>query len=253
MHIPDGYLGPPMCGALFALMAPLWLVAARLVRRTLRARQVPLLAIGAAFSFVVMMFNIPIPGGTTGHAVGGALIAILLGPWAAVIALTVALAIQALLFGDGGITAFGANCFNMAVVLPFAGYGVYRLLSHGAAPGSRRRMLAAGAAGYFGIAAAALTAGVEFGLQPLLHTAAGGQAPYCPYSLRVALPAMLLPHLLVFGWIEGAITALVVRYLQKHEPELLEHGRDGVPPPSAETNPGERRPRDWPPYPNAHP
>jgi len=69
-----------------------------------------------------MMFNVPIPGGTTGHAVGGVLAAILLGPWGACIVITVALVIQALLFGDGGITAIGANCFNMAFVLPFAGY-----------------------------------------------------------------------------------------------------------------------------------
>ena len=116
MHIPDGYLGPPTSGALFAVMIPLWIAAARIVKQTLRTKQVPLLAIGAAFSFVLMMFNVPIPGGSTGHAVGGVLVAILLGPWAAMIAITVALVIQALLFGDGGILAFGANCFNMAVV-----------------------------------------------------------------------------------------------------------------------------------------
>ena len=102
-------------------MIPVWALASKIVKKTLRAKQVPLLAIGAAFSFVIMMFNIPIPGGTTGHAVGGVLAAILLGPWAACIAITVALAIQALLFGDGGITALGANCFNMAFMLPVAG------------------------------------------------------------------------------------------------------------------------------------
>ena len=112
MHIPDGYLGPPTSGTLFAVMIPFWIAASRIAKRTLRAKQVPLLAIGAAFSFVIMMFNVPIPGGSTGHAVGGVLVAILLGPWAAMIAITVALVIQALLFGDGGITAIGANCFN---------------------------------------------------------------------------------------------------------------------------------------------
>ena len=83
MHIPDGYLGPITCIAGFAAMVPVWAIASRTVKRTLSARQVPLLAIGAAFSFIIMMFNIPIPGGTTGHAVGGVLVAILLGPWAA--------------------------------------------------------------------------------------------------------------------------------------------------------------------------
>ena len=115
-----------------------------------------MLAIGAAFSFVIMMFNVPIPGGTTGHAVGGAFVAILLGPWAACIAITVALVVQALLFGDGGITAIGANCFNMAFVLPFVGYYVYRLISAGSKIGSNRRVIAAGIGAYIGINVAAL-------------------------------------------------------------------------------------------------
>ena len=221
MHIPDGYLGPPTSGAVVAAMIPIWIAASRIVKKTLRAKQVPLLAIGAAFSFVIMMFNVPIPGGSTGHAVGGVLVAILLGPWAAMIAITVALVIQALLFGDGGITAIGANCVNMAVVLPFVGYGVYRLLSGTAPRDSRRRVIAAGIAGYVGIVVAALFAGVEFGLQPLLHHTAEGHALYCPYGLKVAVTAMVGEHLLIFGWVEAVVTALVVKYLQKHEPELL--------------------------------
>ena len=221
MHIPDGYLGPATSGAFCAVMVPLWVAASRIVKKTLKARQVPLLAIGAAFSFVIMMFNIPIPGGSTGHAVGGALVAILLGPWAAMIAITVALVIQALLFGDGGITAIGANCFNMAVVIPFVGYYTYRLIAGAGRAASNRRVIAAGVAGYIGINVAALFAGVEFGLQPhLCHTAAG-QALYCPYGLGIAVPAMAGEHLLVFGWVEALVTALVVKYLQKHAPELL--------------------------------
>jgi cobalt/nickel transport system permease protein len=140
------------------------------------------------------------------------------------IAITVALVIQALLFGDGGITAIGANCFNMAVVLPFVGYGVYRLLAGSAPQDSRRRVLAAGIAGYIGINVAAAFAGAEFGLQPILHHTAEGQALYCPYGFKVALTAMCGEHLLVFGWIEGIVTALVVRYLQRHEPDLLSGG-----------------------------
>ncbi|MFZ4396948.1 MAG: cobalt transporter CbiM [Kiritimatiellia bacterium] len=221
MHIPDGYLGPPTSGALFAVMIPLWIAASRIVKKTLRAKQVPLLAIGAAFSFVIMMFNVPIPGGSTGHAVGGVLVAILLGPWAAMIAITVALVIQALLFGDGGILAIGVNCFNMAVVLPFAGYGVYWLLSGASPRASKRRVIAAGIAGYVGIVMASLFAGVEFGLQPMLHHTAEGQAQYCPYGLKIAVTTMVGEHLLFFGWVEAIVTALVVKYLQKHEPELL--------------------------------
>lgn len=224
MHIPDGYLGPTTCGFFYAIMVPLWAVASKIVKKTLSVKQVPLLAIGAAFSFVIMMFNIPIPGGSTGHAVGGVLVAILLGPWAASIAITVALIIQALLFGDGGITALGANCFNMAFALPFTGYYMYRAISYHAPVTAFRRVIAAGVAGYAGINVAGLLTGLEFGIQPLLHKTAGGQALYSPYGLNIALPVMMGEHLLVFGFVEALVTALVVKYLQKQDSSLLEAG-----------------------------
>jgi cobalt/nickel transport system permease protein len=221
MHIPDGYLGPVTCGIAFAAIAPIWVIASRHVKKTLAAKQVPLLAIGAAFSFVIMMFNVPIPGGTTGHAVGAVLVAILLGPWAACIAVSVALVIQALLFGDGGITAIGANCFNMAFVLPFTGYFVYKLISANSPTKSLRRVVAAGIAGYVGLVIASLCAGIEFGLQPLIHHTASGQALYCPYGLKVAVSAMVGGHMLIFGWVELIATALVVKFLQIQDPSLL--------------------------------
>ncbi len=222
MHIPDGYLGPATCGFFYAVMLPIWMAASRIVKKSLKAKQVPMLAIGAAFSFVIMMFNVPIPGGTTGHAVGGVLVAILLGPWAACIAITVALVVQALLFGDGGITAIGANCFNMAFVLPFAGYYLYRAISYNAPVGSGRRVIAAGIAGYVALNIAALFTGIAFGLQPLLYHTAAGQALYCPYGLNVTVPTMAGEHLLIFGWVEAVVTGFVVKYLQKQSPELLE-------------------------------
>lgn len=221
MHIPDGYLGPTTCGFFYLAMVPIWTAASRIVKRTLNARQVPLLAIGAAFSFVIMMFNIPIPGGTTGHAVGGVLVAILLGPWAACIAITVALVIQALLFGDGGVTAIGANSFNMAFVLPFTGYYIYKMIARDTPVDSNRRVVAAGIAGYIALNIAAFLTGFEFGIQPLLHRTVSGQALYCPYGLNAAIPTMLGGHLLIFGWAEAIVTALVVKYLQKQAPELI--------------------------------
>jgi cobalt/nickel transport system permease protein len=221
MHIPDGYLGPITSGAMYAVMLAVWALASKIVKKTLKAAQVPFLAIGAAFSFVIMMLNIPIPGGSTGHAVGGVLVAILLGPWAACIAITVALVIQALLFGDGGITALGANCFNMAFILPFTGYYIYKAISYNAPIGSNRRVIAAGIAGYVALNIAALFTGIEFGLQPLLHHTADGQALYCPYGLNIAVAAMLGEHLLIFGWVEAIVTALVIKYLQRHSPELF--------------------------------
>ena len=220
MHIPDGYLGPQTFVVLWIVMLPIWAIAARKVERTLRTRQIPLLALAAAFSFVIMMFNVPVVGGSTGHAVGAALIAILLGPWAAVIAISIALVVQAGLFGDGGITALAANCFTMAVVMPFTGYYVYRLLS-GDRPSPSRRLAAAGAGGYIGITAGAVVAGVLFGLQPYLAHTAAGQALYAPYRLDVAVPVMALEHLVFFGPIEAIVTVGVLTALSRTQPELL--------------------------------
>src|ERR1700740_3294557 len=148
MHIPDGYLSPSTCVALYAGSAPFWYTALRRVERLVHTRMVPLLSVFSAFSFIIMMFNLPLPGGTTGHAVGVGIAAIVLGPWASILAISIALIIQALLFGDGGITAIGANCFNMAILGSLTAYGTYRLLSGGAPVDSPRRVMAAATAGY---------------------------------------------------------------------------------------------------------
>lgn len=222
MHIPDGYLGPQTYGLLYGVMVPLWALASRIVRRTLEQKQVPFLALGAAFSFVVMMFNIPIPGGSTGHAVGGVIVAILIGPWAALIAISIALVIQAFLFGDGGITAIAANCFNIAFVMPMVGYLVYRLIAKGAAPTSRRLWMAGAVAGYIGLNVAALTTAIMFGLQPILARGPDGRPLYFPYPLEVAVPVMAVQHLLLFGVIEAVLTALLVTYFQRSDPSMLE-------------------------------
>ncbi len=222
MHIPDGYLGPATSVAGYAACIPLWSIAAKKVRATFDSRRVPLLAVSAAFSFLVMMFNIPLPGGTTGHAVGGTLIAIAVGPWGALLSVSIALVIQALLFGDGGITAIGANCFNMAFLMPFTGYYLYRALSRVLPPG-RGRAVAAGVAGWVGLNVAALSTAVMFGIQPLLHTGADGRALYAPYPLRVAVPAMMLEHMLLFGVAEGLMTGLVVHYLRRSRSAWMLH------------------------------
>src|SRR5579863_4668052 len=180
MHIPDGYLSPATCAAMYAGSAPFWYTAMRRVKKLLHTRLVPLLSLFAAFSFVIMMFNLPLPGGTTGHAIGVGIAAVVLGPWAAMLAISIALIIQALFFGDGGITAIGANCFNMAIAGSLVAYSVYRLLSGKAPLLSVRRVIAAGAAGYAAINVSALLAAIEFGIQPLLYKDASGAPLYCP-------------------------------------------------------------------------
>jgi cobalt/nickel transport system permease protein len=167
-----------------------------------------------------MMFNIPIPGGTTGHAVGAGIIAILLGPWTAVIAVSVVLIIQAILFGDGGITAIGANCFNMAVVIPFVSYWLFKLI-RGKSEGGIRVAVAAFLSGYIGLVVAALFTAVEFGIQPLIASGADGRPLYAPYPLSVAVPAMAIEHLFLFGIAEGLVTMLLLKYFLKHEHDLV--------------------------------
>src|SRR5271163_4539698 len=221
MHIPDGYLSPSTCATLYAGSAPFWYVSLQKMKRRLNTQAVPLLSVFAAFSFVIMMFNLPLPGGTTGHAVGVGIAAIVLGPWGSMLAISVALVIQAVFFGDGGITAIGANCFNMAIVGSFTAYACYRLVAGRSPLDSPRRVFAAALAGYVSINLAALTAALELGLQPLLYRDASGAPMYAPYPWHIAIPAMMIGHLTVAGVAEMVISAGVVGYLQRAEPSLL--------------------------------
>ncbi|HEV7897724.1 MAG TPA: cobalt transporter CbiM [Planosporangium sp.] len=221
MHIPDGYLSPQTCAAAYVVAVPTWAIATNRVTRVVKTRNVPTLAILAALSFLVMMFNIPIPDGTTAHAVGAVVIAIALGPWAAVIAVSVALLFQALLFGDGGVLAYGANALNMAILMPFLGYGVYRLVAGRSPLTSKRRTAAAAIAGYAGINAAALATAVEFGIQPALFHTSSGAPLYSPYHLSQTIPAMMLAHLTVAGAAEAILTGGVVAYLARADASRL--------------------------------
>ena len=225
MHIPDGYLGPITYGGLWAAMVPIWGYASRQVRKTLKATQVPLLALSAAFSFVIMMFNIPIPAGTTGHATGATLIAILIGPWAGIIAVSIALVIQALVFGDGGITAIGANCFNMAFAEILIGYAIYRLIAGRQKDATnmqgKRFLIGAAVGSYAGINLAAFLTAFELGVQTILHVGRDGRPLYSPFPLKLTVPAIMVEHLLLFGVVEAVVTVLVLVYLQKSYPDLL--------------------------------
>ena len=221
MHIPDNYLSPQTDAVMAVAMVPVWVHCIKKVRATLDREYMAFLGICAAFSFLLMMFNVPLPGGTTGHAVGGALIALLLGPEAAAIAVSVALALQALLFGDGGVLSFGANCFNMAFVLPFTAAIVFRALNSRLHDKSWGTSVSAIVSGWVGLCLAALCAAIEFGIQPMLFTNASGAPLYCPFPLSVAIPAMLIPHMLVAGVIEGVATAAIYGFIKKTAPSII--------------------------------
>ncbi len=222
MHIPENYLSPATCAIMTAAMVPVWTHSVKKIQKELPKEKIAMIGVGAAFSFLGMMFNVPLVGGTTGHAVGGTLIALLFGPEAACLAVSIALLLQAVIFGDGGILSFGANCFNMAFILPFVGYGIYRLIagknSNVAKPG---RIYAGAAIGsYIGICLAALFCAVEFGIQPMIAHDAAGNALYCPYGLGIAIPAMMIPHMAVAGIIEAVFTVAIYAFVRKTSPDL---------------------------------
>ena len=242
MHIPDGYLSPSTCAVLYGTAIPFWYVAFARVKRLLNTRLVPLLAVVSAFCFVIMMFNVPLPGGTTGHAVGVGAATVVLGPWASMLAVSIALLIQALFFGDGGITTLGRKLFQHGD-RRLAG-GAFRL--PGRVPAetaitSSRRVLAAALAGYAAINVAALFAACELGIQPLFFKDASGAPLYAPYALHIAIPAMMLGHLTFAGLAELFVSGGVVAYLQRTNPALL--GQK----PSAELTKlaGRRTPTGW--------
>ncbi|MFT9078035.1 cobalt transporter CbiM [Ethanoligenens sp.] len=221
MHIPDGYLAPQTTIPVLAGMIPMWTVALNKVKKTLSSKRIPTLALCAAFAFVLMMFNIPVAGGSSAHAVGAVFIAILLGPWAATVSVSTALLIQALVFGDGGIISFGVNCLNMAVVMPFTGYFIYRLIAGKSKLGSGRNFAGAFIGSYLGLNLAATCAGLELGIQPLLFKTASGTPLFCPYPLSVSIPSMLLAHGIFAGPLEAIVTTAALAYIIKFAPNLF--------------------------------
>lgn len=217
MHIPDNYLSVSTCAVLTAATVPVWYRSIKTVVRDFPQERFSALGVAAACSFLAMMFNIPLfVSGMTGHAVGGTVLAILLGPQAACVALTIALAIQALIFSDGGIIAFGANCFNLAFVCPFTGYYVYRVLQRF----SKNALVNVAVSSFVGLNVAALTTAIQFGIQPTLFTDANGQALYCPYGLSVAIPAMTIGHLTLFGFAEAVFSVAVFAFIRQSAPHF---------------------------------
>ncbi|MEL9991274.1 MAG: energy-coupling factor ABC transporter permease [Thermoproteus sp.] len=195
MHIPDGYLDPYIAGATWAVAAIYLFFAARKTPRDL----LPKISAVAGGIFVAQMLNWPIPGGTSLHFVGGAFASIYLGnPWAGSMAIAMVLAVQTLLFHDGGITTYGANLINMGIVDVWIGWALWRLFAE------RRPLAGAFLGGWLSLFAAGMAAGLEIGLMPTIG-----------FPLSVTVPAMAVPHFLL-GLVEGAITAALTGALRRY-------------------------------------
>jgi len=207
MHIPDGFLDAKTAVGAAVISAAGLAVAVRQVRRTLPPRKTPLLGLSAAFIFAAQMLNFPVLGGTSGHLIGGALAAVLLGPGAAVIVMVAVLIVQCFLFADGGVTALGANVFNMGLLAPLVGYGVAQLTRR-IVPGQRGLVVAAAFAGWCSTVAAAISCAGQLALSGIV-------------AWDTAFPAMAGIHMLI-GIGEGLITALVLATVLGSRPELLD-------------------------------
>ena len=210
LHIPDGFLSPLVASVGWLLAILIVGVAIRQTRRQLGERQVPLMGVLAAFIFAAQAINFPVAAGTSGHLLGGALAAIVMGPWAATLIMTAVVSVQALIFQDGGLLALGWNIINMGVLTAFSGYLIYRWLRSLAGGSSTARIAASFAAAWVSMEVGAIATSVELALS--------GTS-----SLAIALPAMVAVHALI-GVGEGLITSGAVRLLQASRPEVLDDG-----------------------------
>lgn len=207
LHIPDGFLSTPISAVGWVVTIAVVALAAKMANRQLNERAVPLMGVMAAFIFAAQMMNFPVAGGTSGHMLGGALAAILLGPWAAVIVMAAVVGLQAFLFQDGGIAVLGVNIFNMGILTAFLGYAVYRGIQGVAGASQTVALVAAFAAAWISVEAAAILTSVQLALSDTS-------------PLDVALPAMVGVHALI-GIGEGLITAAALGFIMSTRADLL--------------------------------
>jgi len=208
MHIPDGFLNLPVM--LITWIVALYLIALSLkqVEAEYKDRTVPLMGVCAAFIFAAQMINFPIPGGTSGHLLGGTLVGVLLGPWAGSLVMAVVFIVQGVMFQDGGITVMGANIFNMGLIGTFGGYYLFRAIRHTIGRDKLAGMVTGSAiAAWVSVVVAATVCAIELGLS--------GTVP-----LSVALTAMVGWHLLI-GLGEALITVVTVVFIWRSRPDLF--------------------------------
>lgn len=208
LHAPDGFLTVPVALGMWAATIAVLVIAVRRTNRTLDERSVPLLGVMAAFIFAAQMFNFGVIGGTSGHLLGSVLAAVLLGPWAGTLVMACVVAVQALLFQDGGLLVMGANIFNMGVIGTLGGYALYRLLVSLLGGERRGRIPAAAIAAWFAVVAGAAAIALQLAVSGFI-------------ALEVTLPVMLGVHALI-GIGEAIITAAAIGFIGVTRADLFE-------------------------------
>lgn len=209
MHIPDGFLSPAICVLMYAISIAFLIWSWRKARFTYSRSLAPLLAVSSAFVFAAQMINFPVLYGTSGHLVGGTFLSVILGPYAAILSMTVVLMMQALFFADGGIFTFGANVFNMAVIGGLSFFLVRFLTKDRKRSG--RFFLSIFITSLASVVLGALACGLQIGFSPVFSEAGG---------VAVTVPAMLFWHVLI-GLGEAAITATLISQLHRLQPTVL--------------------------------
>ncbi len=207
MHIADGYLSPQTVGISYMVAIPLWMYGFKKLKSSLDEETLPKLSALTALSFVIMMFNIPVPGGSSAHAVGTALLAILFSPWVAFVSISLVLLIQAVVFADGGITSIAVEALAMGFIEAFCAYYIFKLL--------KNFKYAPFVAGYVSIILAAVFIGFVLGLQAYIVSSTG-KPLYFPFGVSISVPAMGIEHLFI-GLAEGIFTQVVYTLLTKKE------------------------------------
>ncbi len=216
MHIPDGFIAPQVYLPLYAVSAGFWAWGLKRLKQELNEETIPFVASLTAFCFVAMMITIPLPGGTTAHASAIGLLAVLFGVWTSFISISLVLLIQALFFGNGGITSLPVNALGMGLVGSATAWFTFKILSRW------NNTAALFMAGWLSVVISALVIAFTLGIQPLIAHTADGTPLFFPFGLSITLPAVVIPHLLV-GAGEGVLTVAVYRFMKKNFPAII-HG-----------------------------
>jgi cobalt/nickel transport system permease protein len=209
MHIPDGYLDPAIAAVMFVIAIPFLIWSWKKVQATYSRSFTAVLAISSAFVFAAQMINFPIAFGTSGHLVGAIFLAVLLGPYAGILSMTIVLMMQMVFFGDGGLTAFGANVFNMAIIGCLSFFMLKALTRKSTSP--RRFASSVFLTSWLSVVLSSLACGLEIGFSQIFGNAGG---------ITVTVPSMLLYHV-VIGVGEGAITTMLLTSLQRLQPTFI--------------------------------
>ncbi len=213
MHIPDGFISPKVYIPAYAISCGLWVVALSRLKKVLSSEALPFLSAVTAYSFVLMMVVVPLPGGTTAHALGIGPLTVLFGPMISFLCVSLVLFIQALFFGNGGITTLPVNALAIGFAGSYVLYFFYKLMGNHKKSGIV-------ISSFVAVIVAALILAVVLGIQPIIASDENGKPLFFPFGIEVTIPAMLIPHIIV-GIAEGILSLMAIVTIKRFDKERL--------------------------------